>query len=334
MSRFPDREKSTDPSHWASIAHLPKTTTIIDWRHEICHFLQLDPTSSDKEVFEELQIVSENIKEAELVKHESAIPQGLLRYQVIHRVFCADAEERVMYLEQPWTVQAGRYSSHLRGSLQVNNVGLYLERNKEVCFLVLRDYACCRERFRPTTRSRAEKETHIALVSEHIELVSDELRSKLATLGDVACKGIPHPNFGRVGDDADDMSRDLDDDYDECGEYNSRDNSGVLYPYLWFYHRRQKIAEAIEQLEGIDQEHLNIFCGYIKNRMSDEWAAVDNLISEGKITAEYVRYIYVSLLTRPVVLASDRCRSQERLSSPHPKVAPKPSYRLMWLQTG
>lgn len=171
------------------------------------------------------------------------------------------------------------------------------------------------------------------LVQEQIEIVSDKLRSKLASLSNAVLQGIPHPKFGRAEDDEDNIGNDYEDE-SESSDNSDSNTSGIYYPYLWFYHRRSKITEAIEYLEEIHQEHLNVFCGYIQDRMADEWAAVDHLISKGEITAEHIRYIYVSLLTRLVALAADRYRSQETLSSRHPKAAPKPNCRPMWLQTG
>lgn len=317
-----------DPSHLARTGHTPKTTIMIDWRHEICDFLQLDPTASDKEVFDELQMASAKLKEAERVKNQSAIQQGPLRCQVIHRVTCANNGERVMYLEEPWTVHVGPYRSHLRGGQQVGNMELYLERNKDVSFLVLRDYVCCAEKSHPSTRSRFGNDTDSLLVGEQIEIVSEKLRSKLASLSNVVFQGIPHPKFGRVEDDEDDMGDEYENE-SESSDNSDSTNSGIYYPYLWFYHRRRKIVEAIKHLEEIHQEHLKVFCEYIHNRMAGEWDDVDNLILNGEITAEYIKYIYVSLLNRLFAIAADRYRSQETLSSRHPKAAPKPDCRPM-----
>ncbi|KAK7701513.1 hypothetical protein SLS64_010258 [Diaporthe eres] len=168
---------------------------------------------------------------------------------------------------------------------------LYLERNKDVSFLILRDYVCCGEKSHPSTRPRFGKDTDSMLVQEQIEIVSDKLRSKLASLSNAVLQGIPHPKFGRVEDGEDDIGNDYDDE-SESGDSSDGNNSGIYYPYLWFYHRRRKIAEAIKYLEEIHQGHLNVFCGYIQDRMADEWAAVDNLISKREITAEHIRYTY------------------------------------------
>lgn len=274
---------------------------------------------------------------------ETATHQITPRHQVIHRVHCAADGEQVIYLEEPWVVHAGPSRSHLRGSQQVNNMQLYLERNKDVSFLVLREYTCCRGKTHAATRPRSGKESATMLVSEHINIVSKALQSRLASLSDVVFEGIPHPKFGRDGDDDDgddEDGDDIDDDTESvssCGtvdsEFSGSDHTDVHYPYLWFYHRRSKISEAIENLEGTDQEYLNVFCDYIKNRMSDEWAAVDKLTSDGNITAEYLRYIFVSFLTKYIVPVSYCRRSRDRLSFGRLKLASRPR-RLIWLRTG
>lgn len=223
-----------------------------------------------------------------------------------------------MYLEEPWTVHAGRHRSHLRGGQQVSNMELFLERNKDVTFLVLRYYVCCAEKshLNPATRTRFGKDIDTRpvsmLVEEHIDIVSKDLQSRLAKVADVVLQGIPHPKFGRAEEDEEEGSDDYDDEY-ESGEYNGRDDPDIYYPYLWFYHRRPDISETIESLEETDQGHLNLFCGYIQHRMSEEWNAVDNLLLKGEITAEYLRYIYVSLMRKLIVLVSYSRRSQERL---------------------
>lgn len=252
------------------------------------------------------------------MKHHSVAQQGPPRYQVIHRVHCEVTKERVMYLEEPWTVHAGRYRFHLRGSQQVSNMELYLERNKDVTFLVLRDYVCCAEKSysHHATRSRLGKDVDSRpasmLVEEHIDIVSNDLESRLANLADVVFQGIPHPKFGRVEEDEEEAGNDYDDEY-ESGDYNGKENPDIYYPYLWFYHRRPNISTTIERLEEIDQGHLNLFCGYIQHRMSEEWNAVDKLLSKREITAEFLRYIYVSLIRKPLALVSNCCRSRETL---------------------
>lgn len=309
--------------------------TMIDWRLEICHFLQLDPTATDKEVFSELQAASTKIEEAQKIKQKSRTHQGPLRYQIVYHVFCHTSRVWAVYMKEPWTVHAGPSRSHLRGGQQVSNMQLYLERNKDVIFLVHRDYVCCRERYPPMDQSRPEKELDTMLDREYIEIVSIDLESKMASLSKVVFQGIPHPRFkhDKSGEKEDAESDSYDDEVQYRG-YKPRDDLDVSYPYLWFYHRRPDISEAIDGLEEIDREHLNVFCGYIRTRMSDEWATVDMLISKGEIIGKYVGYVYVSLLTRIFVQVSYCGRFQERLSSGRPMAMPRLDHKAIWLQTG
>jgi hypothetical protein len=271
------------------------------------------------------------MEEAKQAKQGSTTHLGPPRYEVIHRVNCALNAHNLMYIEQPWVVNTGSFT-HLRGGQQVSNMELYLERNTDVIFLVLRDYRCCGPPTpHPADRSRLVKEVEMKpesmLVEECIEIVSDDLRSALANLSTDALRGIPHPKFVHDDDDEDDSNNDNWDRY-KTTSHSSRNSTAVSYPYLWFYHRRFKLSKAIDRLEEIKQESLSVFCGYIHDRMSDEWTAVDKLISKREITAEYIRYIYVSPLANPLVLVSYRQRFQGKLSSGRPKAARKPKYRL------
>lgn len=287
------RSDGEGPSHYS-----PKTTTSIDWRYELCHFLRLDPNTSDNAVFHELQAASARMKEAERVKEMSVAHQGPPRHQVVHIVFCGSSGERVLYLEEPWTVRAGSYHAHLRGSDQVNNMDLYLERNKDVSFLVIREYACCQTKSYSTERHGLESDTDTApmtmLVEEHIDVVSHTLRSMLASLSHAALQGILHPRFSHDrGDDSDGINESDNNFKSRYNYYNARKNLRVSYPYLWFYHRRQEIAEAIDHLEEAQRKHLSIFCRYIRDRMFEEWSDVDKLVAESQITAKYIQYIFI-----------------------------------------
>lgn len=216
---------------------------------------------------------------------------------------------------------------------------LYLERNKDVSFLVLREYACCQTKSYSTERHRLESDTDTApmtmLVEEHIDVVSHTLRSMLASLSHAALQGIPHPRFSHDrGDDSDGINESDNNFKSRYNYYNARKNLRVSYPYLWFYHRRQEIAEAIDHLEEAQRKHLSIFCRYIRDRMFEEWSDVDKLVAESQITAEYIQYIFVSIVTKLIVLVSHHGRSLGKLSFRHPKAAQQPNYKRPWSQTG
>ncbi|KAM5353338.1 hypothetical protein ACJZ2D_016760 [Fusarium nematophilum] len=87
-------------------------------------------------------------------------------------------------------------------------------------------------------------------------------------------QGIPHPIFSMstIGD----MST----------------ISDIKFPYLWWFHRREKIDETIASLDDQLQQYLSVFRSYIHDRLQNEWSEVDELITQRRITAEYLDYIY------------------------------------------
>ena len=64
-------------------------------------------------------------------------------------------------------------------------------------------------------------------------------------------------------------------------------------PYLWWYCRRQEIAEAQESLTDHARDHIQVFEDYLHNNFGGTWAVVDSLLDEGKISAQYIEYIFV-----------------------------------------
>jgi hypothetical protein len=66
-------------------------------------------------------------------------------------------------------------------------------------------------------------------------------------------------------------------------------------PFLWWYHRRDEIAEAQHELDNKLQENLLTLKGYILERLGSEWSEVDSLLKDGMISAQYIHYLFVSL---------------------------------------
>ncbi len=210
--------------------------------------------------------------------------QGPPRFQVIHTVHCrnSSAEDR-LYLDQPWVVESGPYNAHLRGSQPINNFELYLERNKEIVFIVYKDYDCCGKSPLPLHRSKNEREFEVdasaLLVREQTSIISRDLRLALGDLANTALQGIPHPDF--------------------------EDEGEISHPYIWYFHRRKEIAAATDGLQPEARRYLDVFHDYIQDRMMDEWNTVDKLLGEKKISAQYMDYLFVSSFKpiRPFPLA-------------------------------
>ena len=59
-------------------------------------------------------------------------------------------------------------------------------------------------------------------------------------------------------------------------------------------HGRQQIAVKKDFLDEYYQDHINIFQQYLQERLGSKWVMVDGLLAQGKITAQFIEYLFVS----------------------------------------
>lgn len=241
-----------------------------------------------------MEEASEKLREVDRLRSTAIEQYGPPRAQVIHTVRCHSprAEEK-RYLEPPWVVETGPYNAHLRGSQSINNFELYLERNKEVSFIVYKEYECCNGASGAYRQGKYQKDFEVDatafLRGERIALIAPELKTALSEVASHSLEGMPHPVFVSTDDE---------------------DEDEILYPYIWYFHRRNEIHRAIDELPSPSCRYADCFRGYIQDRMTEEWETVLGLLGENRITAEYIDYLFVSNLD----LVS--CLMKARLQNP------------------
>lgn len=147
----------------------------------------------------------------------------------------------------------------------MRNLELFLERHKEVTFLVYRTIECCK-------KGQNRKNGR----SESISIVNPILRSALIDMAEQALHDIPHPIPPP-----------------DCGDEDGEEELLVYYPYLWWYYRRQNIRDTTRSLRGEQRPHMKAFTDYIEGRMDKEWKTAEKLMGKGKITADYIHYLFV-----------------------------------------
>ncbi|KAJ0163707.1 hypothetical protein CTA2_2540 [Colletotrichum tanaceti] len=242
---------------------------------EICRFLHLSNQTTDDEIFEALEDTEGKLRDAERLRYQYAADPGPPRSQVMHRIDCQQEETSMVYLDEPWPVESGPYHSHLRGSRPVANLELYLERNKNISFLVFREYRCCHRpiKWQNLIDTNHSTTADLSLFSsgEYIDLNSLEARIALKVLSELALAGIHHPLF----DDNEGTAR------------------SISYPYIWWFHRRHEIALSKAAMDPALQQHVDVLQTYMEDRLQSEWTAVDNLTAKGKITLDLLSYIFV-----------------------------------------
>lgn len=161
----------------------------------------------------------------------------------------------------------------MTSSRQIRDLELYLERNKDVSFLVIREFSCCRQRIQwqfSYDGQTSEEDLSRFFRGEYLDIVSDDTFSALKLLSESALKDIDHPRF------ADNRKRD------------------IAYPYLWWYHRRREIEAAKVEMESNLHAQVNLLQEYLESRLKNTWDAVEEMTARGNITARLLRYIFVS----------------------------------------
>ncbi|KAG5748834.1 hypothetical protein H9Q70_008513 [Fusarium xylarioides] len=166
-----DTEDGSDSQQLVSQSR-HRAPMMIDWRRKICNFLKMPSTCTDDEIIEELETKDKLLRESESLKRLAFSNQGPPRVQIINRITCQDTNEHGLYLDEPWLVENGPYRSHLRCSRLVDNLELYLERNKDIVCIAYRDYECCGRP--PPVPDPGQFEL---LVKENVDIVSEELRA-------------------------------------------------------------------------------------------------------------------------------------------------------------
>jgi hypothetical protein len=262
--------------------HNPITT--VDWKGEICQLLNLPLETPNKAILVALEDASEKLQEVEHLRSLASSVKGPPRYQVLHEINCSQYKgESLLYLQEPSVEEYGPLNAHLRGRGVIHNLELFLERNKDVVFLVRRQYICCSgtlprsEIFQP--EGEQDRDPSAFVNSESVSYLAPKLKSALSNIAEIALDGIPHPSFGdlRFG------------------------NEAIRYPYLWWFHRQEEIEIAISDLGDEFRRQLDVFRGYLQDCLQKEWQSVLELTSRNKIKAKYLDYLFVSTILEYLV---------------------------------
>lgn len=121
------------------------------------------------------------------------------------------------------------------------------------------------------------------MTGECVRLVRDELIAALLSISLKALQDIPHPEFARFDAELDAGGVSDDETFED----------DINAPYLWWFHRRDEIEAASRTLPKALYEHFTAFRNYIYDSMTQEWSQVEVLLEGGRITREYLHYLFV-----------------------------------------
>ncbi|KAI1751152.1 hypothetical protein F4782DRAFT_505964 [Xylaria castorea] len=151
----------------------------------------------------------------------------------------------------------------LRCHAPVENFDLYLEKNKNLSFIVYKTYVVP-ERQSPTLQPG---DTPKFRIDESITPIAEDLKEGVRTLLESK---------------------------DEFAElwHTFQGTKELNAPYLFVYHQRMDWERLCGDVTQSSQEQLIMLWNYIIQNHGDEYAAADKCISSGKITSNYIQYLF------------------------------------------
>jgi hypothetical protein len=181
------------------------------------------------------------------------------RYQVLYRL------DRECYLDHPeWT----RGQASMVSRKPLHNFDLFLERNKNIVFVVYRDFGrrtrVKHDNLKPQSGNVITPPEHI---TESVRIIDKQLLASFESLLE---------QDWRYDDDLQLLRR--------TGEMNA--------PYLFIYHHRRSWTELLSRCSDTVRKHLNLLTDYISKNYGHEYMAADASFRRRKITVDLVKYLF------------------------------------------
>jgi hypothetical protein len=191
------------------------------------------------------------------------------RYEILYRI--QRGSDVSVYFDCPTWVQ-GQKKRMLRSTLPLANLSSYLEKHCDLAFVVYKDFDITElEAAKGKTMSDESNENDI--ISE----VSNTNESILPVSRDL-CAAITA------------LLRSRSEFSQLLGWYESM--SLLPGPYLAIYHSRSVMDGLMQTLSEGCQKQLCLLLEYVSSQFGDEYAAADDLLSRGRISLPYLKYLY------------------------------------------
>ena len=237
-----------------------------------------DPSQLDLQKLQEyIELLQVKAREYETVQKEKAVS----RYQVIYRIKrkhtisdgkqSKTVEKYLPFFDHPEWVKGQGTARRIQSNLPLNNFDLYLEKNKDVAFIVYRNFdmdstnIVAKPGTDPTTSDAA---THLPQYSsETIRPVNEDLIEAIKIL------------LGSRQEYTQILS-----------EFSA--SYELAAPYLFVYHSRKSFEGFQNGLPLPAKVQLRLLLDYVTKEYADEYAAADSLLGQGRISPGLVRYLF------------------------------------------
>ena len=204
------------------------------------------------------------------------------RYQVIYRIKKSEyaqqhnakgkyQERYTSFFDHPEWVYGQGTAVYIRSNLPLTNLDLYLEKNKDISFIVYRNFD------RDSTATPAEPRTGNIDDAKFADLPQQESET-----------------IRPVNDDLVAATKALLNSRPEYAGLKNQFSASLELPapYLCVYHSRERLASFQESLPPKAKAQLLVLLRYVTENYAQEYALADSLISRNKISPEYLPYLF------------------------------------------
>lgn len=189
------------------------------------------------------------------------------RVQIIYKVYCRNNKGFSCFVDPPLRYGDGsKQTFHLHGQIPFpSDINLFVERQRgALSFLVYKKLYCCQPRL--LEQDSPVEEHWFAAQQEDIQVTSERLYKAYAFLRKRYPDELKYfPEF-KVG-------------------------SRISSPFLFYFSKRSFIM-GLNDLPDEHMSQIRLFREHIETSFRYEFANIDNLISSGDITAEYLAYLF------------------------------------------
>ena len=250
---------------------IPSTDTSIEVdgqtiRTDIRRLLdQTDPSEIDlRKLQEYIGLLQESIQSR----------PALSRYQIIYRIQRSEVvkdhkgktsyENRsVLFFDHPEWVRGQGTDSHIKSSLPLTNFELYLEKNKDISFIVYQTFLES-----GIDNNESDRSAHSPQPAyETVRLVNKDL---IGTIENLLGSQPQYEELAR------EFSQSLE----------------LPAPYLFVFHSRKNLEKFQDSLPVYARAQLTLLLNYVMEQYADEYNTADSLLSQNKISPQFLRYLF------------------------------------------
>ena len=238
-----------------------------------------DPSKLDLQKLQDyIELLQAQIQQHDQVQSERT-PS---RYQILYRIKKQENIEQSnsigrqqgrvsTFFDPPEWVKGQDGAAYVRSNLPLENFDLYLEKNKDISFIVYRDFDMASQQLKvhPDNGQDPEKaNSHVPQPSgETVRPVNKDLIQAMKIL----------------------LSS-----QQEYSQLSSQFSVSLELPapYLFIYHSRKYLESFLDGLRLQAKAQVTFLVEYIEKQFADEYATADSLLTRNKISPDYVRYLF------------------------------------------